>query len=192
MAGDNPLADRGRSLEQEFFRKRDQELIEKMRKAAAADEARRDLSAASGLQDPELLQELELLGFTRDTVSLLPLVPLIQVAWAEGTVSDAERRLLTQLARSRGITEHSAADLELDRWLSTRPSDAVFSRATRLVQAILTSAESPFGLTPEQLVKYCEDIAAASGGIFGINRISAEERALLMTIAAALKQDPAP
>jgi hypothetical protein len=35
-------------------------------------------------------------------------------------------------------------------------------------------------------VKYCEQIAAASGGIFGINRISSEERTLLGAIARDL------
>ena len=52
-----------------------------------------------------MLQELEALGFTPDTVSLLPLVPIVQVAWAEAGVSDDERKLIVQFARggiSRG------------------------------------------------------------------------------------------
>ena len=103
MPDDNPLAERGRSLEEEYFRARDRELVEKMRRAAAADQARQQLHARTGLQDPESVKELEALGFTPDTVDLLPFVPLIQVAWAEGGVSGAERQLVTQLARSRGI-----------------------------------------------------------------------------------------
>jgi hypothetical protein len=43
------------------------------------------------------------------------------------------------------------------------------------------------GLTADDLVKYCENIASASGGILGINRISSGERALLNTIARELK-----
>jgi hypothetical protein len=64
----------------------------------------------------------------------------------------------------------------------------VFTRATRLIGAMLdapASAQAP--LTADELVKYCETIAAASGGILGIHRISAEERALLASIAAGLK-----
>jgi len=38
----------------------------------------------------------------------------------------------------------------------------------------------------DDLVKYCEEIASASGGMLGIGRISAEERALLSSIAADL------
>ena len=189
MPGDNPLAERGRSLEEDYFRKRDQELVEKLRRAAAADTARQELSAASGLSDPDLLKELEELGFTPETVPLLPFVPLIQVAWAEGGVSQPERRLIIDLARSRGILEGSPADLELASWLSTRPSDAVFTRSTRLVRALLNATTlSGEMLTAKDLVKYCESIADASGGMFGIKRISGEERAILEKLASELNQ----
>ena len=44
------------------------------------------------------------------------------------------------------------------------------------------------GLTTDDLVKYCEGIAAASGGIFGLNKIPSDERALLSQIASDLKE----
>ena len=47
-----------------------------------------DMIAKTGLSDPELLRDLNELGFTPETVTLLPLVPIVQVAWAEGGVSD--------------------------------------------------------------------------------------------------------
>jgi hypothetical protein len=187
MREDNPLAERGRGLEEDYFRRRDRELIEKMRKASAAEDARRAMEGQVGLHDPALLKELEELGFTPDTVALLPLVPLVQMAWAEGSVSEAERKLIVQLARARGITEASAADRQLSSWLSTRPSADVFTRASRLIRAMLDKPVTDHGLTADDLVKYCESIAAASGGILGINRISSEERALLNTIARDLK-----
>ena len=59
-------------------------------------------------------------------------------------------------------------------------------RATRLIRAML-SAGGQGDLTAEDLVKYCESIASASGGILGIGKISAEERSLLTSIASELK-----
>jgi len=184
---DNDIfAERGRSFEEEYFRKKDRELIEKMRQAAAAAQARAELGAKTGLTDPQLLEELQALGFTPETVALLPLVPLIQVAWAEGGVTAAERTLIVQLARARGISEGSAADLQLADWLNRRPSEDVFTRATRLISAMLTTPAAQ-QLTVEDLVRQCESIATASGGIFGIKKISTEERQLLASIADALK-----
>jgi hypothetical protein len=40
----------------------------------------------------------------------------------------------------------------------------------------------------KELVEQCDAIAHASGGIFGIGRVSAEERAALEEIAAAVKR----
>ena len=188
MPEDNPLADRGRAFEEDYFRKRDRELIEKMRRASAAEESRREMGSRTGLQDPAMLQELEALGFTEDTVALLPLVPLVQVAWAEGGVSEAERKQIVQLARSRGIAEGGAADRQLGEWLSRRPAPDVFTRATRLIRAMLDAPVGDGTLSADDLVKYCESIAAASGGILGLAKVSAAEREAIAQIEQTLKR----
>lgn len=186
MAEKDIFAERGRSLEEDYFRKKDRELIEKMRRAAAVEQARAEMRQKTGLTDPDMLQQLEALGFTPETVVLLPLVPIVQMAWAEGGVSAAERALIVKLARARGIEEGSAADRMLTAWLDDRPGEHVFVHATRLIRAMLESPEQ-HDLTAADLVRHCEAIAAASGGVFGINRVSPEERQLLATLAEQLK-----
>ena len=182
------LDDRRRASEDDYFRKKDRELVEKMRAAAAADRAKSELSARTGLNDPAPLAELAALGFTPETVSVLPLVPIVEMAWAEGGITEAERKLLVTLARSRGIAEGSPADLQLSDWLARQPSPAVFERATRLIRAMLDSHSPAVGtLSADDLIKYSENIAAASGGILGIGKVSPEERATLARIVAALK-----
>jgi hypothetical protein len=190
MPENDPLGDRRRASEEDYFRRKDRELVEKMRQVSAAAEARRELGTKTGLPDADV-EELQKLGFTPETVTLLPFVPLLQVAWAEGGVSDAERTLIVKLARARGIAEGSAADRQLSAWLSNRPDQQVFARASRLIGAMLEGGMgSEQGLSADDLVRHCESIAAASGGILGINRVSAEERALLASIAATLKARP--
>ena len=177
-----------RSREEEYFRRKDRELVEKMRNAAEADASRQAMERTTGIHDPVMLQELEALGFTPDTVSLLPLVPIVQMAWAEGGITPAERSLLVKLARERGIAEGSAADRLLSNWMSHEPSPEVFARATRLIRAMLDSgAPEASAMSADEVIKYAESIAAASGGILGIGRVSAEERATLSQIAEALK-----
>ena len=187
MPDQHPLAERGRALEEEYFRKKDRELIEKIQQAAAAEQAREALSSTSGLKDPQLLRELGDLGFTPETVGLLPIVPIIQIAWAEGGVSPAERDLIVRLARTRGVEDGSPADRQLTEWMTTRPSDAVFASAGRLIRAMLDAGSAAAGLSADDLVAYCEQIASASGGVFGFGRVSGEERALLKRIADTLK-----
>jgi hypothetical protein len=177
-----------RSREEEYFRRKDRELVEKLRKASESGAARAALEASSGIHDPAMLQELEALGFTPDTVSLLPIVPIVQVAWAEAGVSEEEHALIVQFARERGVESGSAADHQLQHWLAERPSEDVFSRATRLIRAMLDHPEGQARpLSVEDLVHRCEEIAAASGGILGFHKISGPERATLARIQGALK-----
>lgn len=177
-----------RDQEEDYFRKQDRELIERMRKAAAEKDAQGTLEAQTGIHDPELLRDIAALGFTADTVSLLPLVPILQVAWAEGGVSPEERKLILDVARHRGIAAGSAADKQLAEWLTTRPSADVFARADRLVAAMLTAHAGPaHDLTAEDLMKYCESIAQASGGILGLGKVSHAERVAIEEVQKALK-----
>ena len=181
------LQERGRALEEDYFRKRDRELIEKMRAAAAIEQARADMGAKTGL-DAAATKELQDLGFTLETLSLLPLVPLVQVAWADRGVTVEERAAVVKLARARGIAEGSAADRQLGSWLTTKPAESVFTQATRLISAMLDSAPDVLGMSPDDLVKHCESIAQASGGVLGMGTVASDEKAILKSLAGALKK----
>jgi hypothetical protein len=190
MPDHDAFAERGRALEEDYFRKKDRELIEKLRRASDADRARSELSTQTGLTDPAMLNALLELGLTPDTVVLLPLVPAVELAWAEGGITPAERQLLVSLARSRGIAEGSPADVRLQEWMASRPTPDQFAKATRVMSALLdSSAPMAKDLTAEQLVKYCEQIASASGGLFGLpfRAVSMEEQQLLTRIAGELR-----
>ena len=189
MTSGDGITDNIRAREEEHFRKKDRELIEKLRQADAKAKARQALEHEVGIHDPDVLRELDLLGFTPDTIALLPLVPVLQVAWAKDGVSPAERTLVVNLARSRGVAAGSHADRQLTLWLEHRPSEETFHKANRLIAAIVGSpASGSLHLTAAELVEQCGRIAHASGGIFGIGRVSAEERAALEEISAAVKQ----
>lgn len=194
MSERDAFADRGRALEEEYFRKREQELIEKLRQRAAADATRRQLSEHAGVADEEILQDLQDLGYTPETVSLLHLVPLVQMAWAEGGVSGRERELIVEAARARGIEAGSPADALLTQWLTTRPSELMFERNLRAIRAILESRpESEREASRSDLLATATAIAEASGGMLGFRAVSAEERAVLARISQELegKQGPA-
>jgi hypothetical protein len=183
---DDPLYERRRASEEDYFQKKDRELIEKMRQQAKAAQELREIGEQIGVTDPELSRELAALGFTAETVKLLPLIPILEMAWAEGGVTAPERQMVLDVARARGIDAGSAADRQLAEWLDRRPDETVFRRAGRLISALFASG-GQFDLTPADLLKYCEAIAEASGGLFGIRRISSDERATLERIAHEIK-----
>jgi hypothetical protein len=187
LANEDGITGNIRAHEDDYFRKKDLELIENLRIAEAAARQRSALEMETGLHDPEMLRELAVLGFTPETISLLPLIPVLQVAWAEAGISTAERALIVSLARSRGIAEGSPADRQLALWLDVKPSEDTFHKATRLIRAILEAPEHRVDVSAPDLIDYCDKIAHASGGLFGIGAVSPEERAALKEISSALK-----
>lgn len=182
------FADRGRGLEEEYFRKREAELVEKLRQRHAADATRQQLGERAGVADTEILQDLQELGYTPETVSLLYLMPLVEVAWAEGGVSDRERELIVEAARARGIEAGSTADALLTEWLTIEPSEQVFERNLRVIRAILAARpEAEREASRSDLLSTATAVAEASGGVLGFRAVSPEERALLARISQELE-----
>ena len=188
MTDRDAFAERGRSLEEEYFHRKEREVIDKMRVRAAAEEQRRRLGEKAGVADEELLNDLQALGYTPETVMMLYLVPVIQTAWAEGGISPKERDLIVKAARSRGITEGTPCDQQLNMWLSTRPSEEMFEKSLRAIRTLLQAQpESAREAGEKDLLSLATAIAAASGGIVGFRAVSTEEQQILKHISDELK-----
>ena len=189
MTDRDAFAERGRSLEEEYFHRKEREIIEKMRVRAAADEQRRLLGQETGVANDDVLHDLQDLGYTPETVMLLHLVPLIQIAWAEGGITQKERDLIVKAARSRGITAGSPADQQLDLWLAQRPSGELFEKTLRAIRTILQAQPDDVRAASEKdLLSLASAIATASGGIVGFHAVSDEERQILAHISEELKK----
>ena len=136
MSNKDAFSERRRGLEEEYFHKKEKELLEKLRRRMQAEAERGQIAEALGVQDAEILSDLQALGYTRETVALLHLVPLIQVAWADGDVTLRERELILELAGSRGIAEDSNAYQQLVGWLTERPSEQFFQDTLRVIAGL--------------------------------------------------------
>jgi hypothetical protein len=180
--------ERRRSFESEYFQRRERELIEKMRQRAAREAEQQSLAEQVGVDDDDVLNALHDLGYTRETVTLLHLVPLLQVAWVDGSVSAEERAGILEAARLRGVEESSPANRQLLGWLDRRPAEGFFEDTLRLIGLLLHAepAEQQ-ARTREDLLSYANAIARASGGILGLGSVSAEEQAVLERIARAIE-----
>ena len=187
MTDKDAFKERGRALEDEYFHRKERELIAKMRERATAESERQRIGATTGVADAQLLQDLQELGYTAETITLLHLMPLVQMAWAEGHVSMRERDLIIEAARARGIEKGSAADQQLAGWLATRPSEALFTTTLRAIAAMMQSRPENERKAGEQdLLSYLTSIAAASGGVLGWGAVSDEERAVLARVTKEL------
>ena len=158
--------ERGRSFEEEYFRKHEARLIAKLRERGRLEEISEALALKLQIDSPDLLSRIMALGVTVETGPAFLLAPLVQVAWAEGAVTDRERATVLRLAQERGIEPTSPAYAQLDAWLSQRPVDALFDAAIEAIKSGLSV------LTPEEradrirrIVDACRQVADASGGL---------------------------
>jgi hypothetical protein len=179
-----------RAKEEEFFHRKEVELLEKMKERASAEAERRLLGEELHVSDDRILDGLRALGYDRATIALLHLVPLIYVAWADGSVSPEERSLILQIARLREIQPGSPAHARLEDWLARKPDREWADSQLRVIRLILESrpAEERKG-SERDLVSLCRDVAAASGGFLGIGKkIAAAEREAVEEIARQLER----
>jgi hypothetical protein len=177
-----------RAREDEFFHKRDRELVEKMRSQAEAGAALRELAGLSGITDDVLLRDLQGQGFSTQTFKLLDLTPLILVAWSNGSVTAEERNEIAQVARSHGVTAGSPGYGQLTGWLEARPSDEFFELTLRAIRTAWESIPAEKREDNERaLVALCTQVAKASGGFLRWgSRISAAERLAIRQVAEQL------
>jgi hypothetical protein len=184
--------ERERSLEEEYFRKHDAKLIEKLRERGKVEEIAEALALKLQIDDPALLQRIMALGVNHDTGPAFLLAPLVQVAWAEGGVTDREREKVLRIATERGVDPASPAYTQLQEWLRKRPADAIFATAVEAIKtglSVLTPAERADRI--KRIVDACREVASASGGLgrlLGLGTgVSSEEESILDAMVATLR-----
>jgi hypothetical protein len=142
-----------------------------------------DLLGPLGVSDAALADELRAAGFTGSTVSLVHAAPLVSVAWADGIVSDEERRRIREAAEDDGVTATRASEALLDGWLTQRPADHVLRASMRAVVAWLWRLAPADRLAAgRRLLERCQAVARASGDRF--SAISSAEHEAIDQIAA--------
>ena len=182
------LGERGRSLEGEYFRRRDQELLERAREQEANAERRRQLAAALGVDDEAVIKGLVELGFAAAAAPLLDVAPAIQVARSDGTQPAPERAAIERiLTRPEWQAAAKAAGRMVADWLSRQPRAELFRLATEALR-LRAARLDPDARTQlvSRIISDCKAVAAASGGVFGLGALSSAEADRIRELAAAL------
>ena len=185
---------RERAFEAEWANRHDAELIEKLRRKDRLEAITEALAKKLQADDPALLQRAMDLGVTLEMGPAFLLAPLVQVAWAEGNVTEQERDTVLRLATARGVEVGSPAYAQLVSWLRRRPKDELFDTAIEIIRAgfnVLPAAERDARVY--LLAEACHEVAAASGrGLWhalGLSSgVSKEESSFLDHIKTRLRE----
>jgi hypothetical protein len=183
---DKVLKSRGRALEESFFARQNEELLQKMRQRAATEARREALAATTGIKDEAVLDRLIELDLHEEGVCAAALVPLIEVAWADGSIQDQERAAILKAAEDAGISQGTVAHELLENWLDQQPDQQLLEVWKDYVGALVES------MGPEAAAKLKQDllgrarsVAEAAGGILGLGSVSKEEKQVLAELEKA-------
>ena len=168
-------------LEQEAEKRR--QMRENLESQARAAKAKGEIAAALGAGDEALLERIYDLGFDGDSVKVLHLLPLVEVAWADDEVSAAERVTIMRAAEAHGIGPGTESGAFLASVLETRPDPALLEAVHEILGAVLRAS----GSSAADLLALCTDVAEASGGFLGLgNKICDEEAEIISDFASRL------
>ncbi len=184
---------RGRSFEERYFHTKDAELVEKLHAVFRRSLDRDELTRITGLSDGKLIESLLDLHVRGEMMTAFKLLPLVEIAWADGTLDHREADAVEHAAARFGITPGPAMD-RLREWLRRGPTREL--RALWLQYA----AELRKTLTPMQLNEFREDllktargIADCSGGVLSVLfNTSAAEKRIMEEVRKALTHEQPP
>lgn len=181
------LADRKKALEEQFFARQERELVERVRREAAAKERRRDLAEATGIHDGAVIDCLVDLDLDGATVAALGLVPLVAVAWADGSLETREREAVLRAAGEAGVSEETAAYVLLESWLERPPSAELLTAWKDYAGALCESLdEAERASFRRDVAARARSVAEAAGGFLGMGTISDAEEAKIAELEQAL------
>ncbi|HVV84878.1 MAG TPA: hypothetical protein VHE35_17560 [Kofleriaceae bacterium] len=180
------MDERRTALEDEFFHKEDAKKLEVMKDRMSNQATREELRKVSGMTDEAVLDKLVELGLNGKTVAALSLVPLIAVAWADGTIQDNERDAILHGAHGKGLEAGTPGHDLLSSWLAKKPDDRLFEAWEGYIKSLAGQLnDEQRRLLKKQIINFASLIAGSSGGFLGIGKVSGSEQKVLARIDAA-------
>ncbi|MCA9650383.1 MAG: TerB family tellurite resistance protein [Myxococcales bacterium] len=162
-------------------------LREKLERAAKELAEKQAIAESVKTDDLSLAERIKALGFSGDTARVFDLLPLIHVAWADGTIQKNERAAILGVLEHRGIPAGSEAFTMVESLLEERPSDEYMGQSLAVLRELLAQGSIGRGAA---IVELCQQVATSAGGFLGLgSKVSDEERQLIDRIANALGDD---
>ena len=169
-----------RALEDSFFAKENARVLQELRAASVREEKKKEFREYLNIENEEVLDALISLEVEPETLVAFTLVPLVEVAWADGEIQPKERDAIIKAANERGVEKGSPTCNLLENWLQA-PPDPKLLEAWRGYMEELTGSlgELSRAHLKSGTMGRARAIAEAAGGFLGIASISAAEKKML-------------
>jgi hypothetical protein len=177
---------RGAAMEEIFFQQQDTDLLEKLRSKQFEQITKDDIRQATGIQDDDLLDRLVGMKISVQSLAALSVIPLVEIAWADGELHDRERQAVLQAADAAGIPHDGPGYKLLQEWLAAMPPATMLSAWKDYIEAMAeTLSPEDYNRVRDDLLTRAKQVAMAAGGFLGLGKISDAEQRKLSELEAA-------
>jgi hypothetical protein len=171
------LTAKARALEDSFFADENARLLQKLREASVREEKKREFRHLLMIKKEDVLEALVDLGVEPETLIAFSLVPLVEVAWADGEIQPKEREAIIRAAVERGVEEGSATADLLRNWLTTKPDAKLLVTWRGYIEELMGALnEGSARELKSSVIGRARAVAEAAGGFLGVGSISAAEK----------------
>lgn len=185
----NPLNERLRAIEDEFFHEVDLKLWEQLRQNRLRDEKRLQLNKLMHVEDQAMLDELIEQGIDDESVAVLLFVPLTFIAWADGRVTDAERKTVIEIVSAYARENSDTFVAAIKKWLDQKPDDRLWDAWQAYVQVLREqSPRCVADMITDKLFDYARRVAEVSHSFLSFSRINPEKQQALDRLQNALNE----
>ncbi len=180
---------RGRVLEELFFFKHNSALIEEKQQLEKMERNLKTMAGISGISNEALLRKLFELNVQVEVLAILLIIPLIEVAWADGKMNERERAAILAAAESSRIFGGPIDSSLFEHWLQEEPPKGFLESWIFYMQGLcqLLSEKERQTLESDILQRARTVAQAGQGGAGSKSKISRKTENVLFKLENAFK-----
>ncbi len=182
--------ERRKAFEESFFARVNDQLRREFQDHEADKERHRALAQACGVTDDKVLDHMMALHIGPETIAALALIPLVEVAWADGHSSKEQRAAVLHAAREHHLAPDSPSHRLLEHWLEHPPEPAMVAEWKEYIGALCKRLNPVLHVMLErELLGRARTVAAAAHGFLGLrHKPSPAARRVLAEMGQAFVQ----
>src|SRR5437773_9157078 len=174
-------------LEGEYFRKKEFELLEKLKAVVQKKVDKESIRKATGVANEQILDRLVAAQLNGELMNAFQLYPLVEIAWADGDLSESEAKSVLAAGEKQGIRPGTRPFRMLEYRLHKGPDPELrkiwFLYAEELKKVLSTRELKTFR---DDLLERARGIVAATGHLERLLIDVGGERKVLAAIEKAL------
>ena len=171
------IKERGRALEEAFFKNQQDKMIQSQKSELNLSEKVDELTRYTGIKERKILEKSISVGLAPNTFAAFSFFPLVYVAWADTSVDRREKGAIKVAADHYGLSEDSPSYQLMNSWMDQRPTQELFEIWQDFYSAYKkTLNRSELDSLSHAIMSSIKNVASASGGFLGLGNISDSEQ----------------